>query len=206
MIVHYCSWSINDRFSKIHVNFRSSIWVFELPASLTFTQRSEIHQLAHHHGLGYVSRGVDENRFLTAAKPGVIIGERTLRKTMVSELVVQGQESQVLRKNSQSQRNGFKECQSPSGWKQDTTQEKIKFNWIIQNFYFIHKLFNGQFFFPWTTFFLIDNHSYIFNLADCPWTIFVHLKHLSINCCPPKTQDPKKQRFKCFILLRIFAK
>jgi hypothetical protein len=36
----------------------------------------------------------------------------------------------------------------------------------------------------------MDNYSFIFNLAGYPWTIFVRLKHLSINCSPPKTQDP----------------
>jgi hypothetical protein len=67
-----------------------------LPASLTSTERSEMHHLAQHLGLEHVSRGVAENRFLTLAKPGVIVGEPTLRKTMSSELIVQAQESQVI--------------------------------------------------------------------------------------------------------------
>jgi hypothetical protein len=76
-----------------------------LPVSLTSTERSEMHQLAQHLGLEHVSRGVAENRFITLAKPGVIVGEPNLRKTMSSELIVLDQEKKKFDPHGQKKQN-----------------------------------------------------------------------------------------------------
>jgi hypothetical protein len=68
----------------------------ELPVSLSTGQRQEVHQLVQHFGLQHTSRGTDTSRFLTLAKPGAIIGEPTLRKLLVSEVVAQGAESHKI--------------------------------------------------------------------------------------------------------------
>jgi hypothetical protein len=68
----------------------------DLPISLTSTQRQEIHELAKHFNLKHKSSGNGSERFLTIAKRGVIIGECSLRKSLASELILQGAESQRI--------------------------------------------------------------------------------------------------------------
>jgi hypothetical protein len=46
--------------------------------------------------INYTSRGTDTSRFLTLAKSGAIIGEPTLCKLLVSEVVAQGAESHKI--------------------------------------------------------------------------------------------------------------
>jgi len=68
----------------------------ELPASLSSSQRGELHQLAQHFSLSHTSQGSDKGRFLTIAKPGTIIGEPTFRKLLASEVINQCKASEEI--------------------------------------------------------------------------------------------------------------
>ncbi len=75
---------------------RSEDTALEMPPTLTVTQRQTIHELAKHYSLQHVSRGSEPSRFTTLAKPGVILGEVTLRRQLASEAILQGKDSEQI--------------------------------------------------------------------------------------------------------------
>ena len=61
--------------------------IYRFPASLTNTQRKEVHNLSSHFNLQHVSTGIGNERYITIGKANAFIGIHTSQKQLNADLV-----------------------------------------------------------------------------------------------------------------------